>query len=616
MVRQHVKLFGILLPLYVLAWMLQGQLFLNWDVSSLLFATKKWLAGGTYSKEFFTPNPPLILYLYTPVVFLSQLMSTHNVILFRVYIFFLASLSLYSCYRFTLNIFAKEDSQLAYLFLIALIFIILFLPFYEFGQRDHLFFIFMMPYVLMLICRLQNKVIRPRYAISIGIFAGLGFALKPQFMIPFILMEFYFVFYKKNWLAFIRPETLAIVTIFFIYLFILFYFQKDYVYRMIPFLINNYYSSVSYSWKDLVNCPITTFSCITIMFYLIQFRDKSCFVIKNVLAIALIGSLASFFLQSTTWYYHTIPSFSLAFLLSVVLFTLFVRRTGITQYDLLLSIILVVCLSIILYNQAPFVRFTLIFAPTTFFCFFAILFGFLFYLIPVKKPPLHILGYFLLILTITGLYSYLAFWTSFYVFQFYSTLTLLFLLLAFCVSRLKVDVSYYVIAGMLGTLLFVIPFFLLINLYQSGLSYKKFILNKLIAFVRTQPDKPSVYFFSRTVFHGFPLVDYTNVNMEERFDCLWMIKAIDKSAFGKETKKLTYFKNSDSSFFLNMISEDLHEKKPLLVFIEKPIPNYHVDLLPYFLQNQRFRNEWKFYRYLTSIKFYKQDGLDVYKRTL
>ena len=61
--------------LVLLAICIQLTIFLNFDVTYLTHAAKLLLEGGTYTHGFFETNPPLILFLYMPPLFLSEATS-------------------------------------------------------------------------------------------------------------------------------------------------------------------------------------------------------------------------------------------------------------------------------------------------------------------------------------------------------------------------------------------------------------------------------------------------------------------------------------------------------------------------------------------------------------
>jgi hypothetical protein len=276
--------------IYVLAWLMQSYLLLNWDVAWLMHAAGKLLAGGSYSKDFFEWNPPMILYLSMPPVLLSKVGWLSLVQAEHVYVFFIASISLLLCWHGNR------------IFIVVLAICYLIVPVYEFGQREHLMLMLTMPYILSVAYKQQ------KYNILNSILAGIGFALKPYFLIVPLLLEIY------NGKP-IRLETLIIISILLAYLATIFLFYPDYIHAVIPLALRLYHQGFNAPWKNLLCHPAAIFCYVVIVFYFVSSRDR----LKTVLFLALIGFLFAFFMQKTAWYYHLYPAFVFAILLASVM---------------------------------------------------------------------------------------------------------------------------------------------------------------------------------------------------------------------------------------------------------------------------------------------------------
>lgn len=134
--------------------------------------------------------------------------------------------------------------------------------------------------------------------------------------------------------------------------------------------------------------------------------------------------------------------------------------------------------------------------------------------------------------------------------------------------------------------------------------------------MKENDNNNKLYIFSNLPRFGFPLIEYTNTKVAQRFDTFWMtsglLKKIEKE--GNE-KVVQHFRNNDY-FFMQMINEDFQKNKPDFVFIEAANDKQSVfNYLYYFLQDKEFVNQWRFYNYFTTIRF---NGIDhfllVYKR--
>lgn len=312
--KTNVLYVTAIIGIFMLGWIMQSRLLLNWDVSWLIHATRRLMAGGTYIKDFPDINPPMILYLTIPVILLSKFLSITTIVAMRLYIFLMASVSLCMCYSLIKNIFSQKDRGRGYLFLIILAVIFLILPIYEFGQREHVMVILIMPYLLAATYRLQGGKINLWFAIVIGLLAGAGFCIKPFFLATFALIELYSILYKRQFFAWIRPEVVIILSLLAAYAISTVLLQPDYFKIIIPLALRFYYIAVHYSWDKLILHPILLFSYSMIIFSAIQYHENQYKVLNNILVLTLIGFMIAYFMQQTTWYYHLLPVFALSIL--------------------------------------------------------------------------------------------------------------------------------------------------------------------------------------------------------------------------------------------------------------------------------------------------------------
>src|SRR5688572_4558254 len=71
----------------LIAWFYQSSIYYDSDNSILLHEAARLLQGGTYAGQFFETSPPMILYLYLPVVLLAKLLALPFYLIFRIYLF-------------------------------------------------------------------------------------------------------------------------------------------------------------------------------------------------------------------------------------------------------------------------------------------------------------------------------------------------------------------------------------------------------------------------------------------------------------------------------------------------------------------------------------------------
>lgn len=345
----------LLISIFAIAWVMHHPLAPSWDTIWLMEAAKRMLHGGTYTHDFFETNPPLIFFLYLPPIFISSLLHLDIMTSFRGYIFFLSAASLLLCYPWAKRIFSKQNPWMLPLILMALSICYLILPLYELGQRDHLLVILTMPYLFITAYRLENGSVNPLAALMLGLLAGIGFSLKPHFLITPLLIELYCMLKQKNIFYWWRPEVLALGCFMGCYLMAVVIFFPDYFSFIIPFSLRHYYAVIGSSLSSLLLPPLALFCWLPfILFFLTRPQLKTYKYLSVIFLLALTGFLFSYISQRNTFYYHFIPPLSLAILLFTLLFTPFLlqhRNNKIAFIFILLTAISFFILPILQWHQ-------------------------------------------------------------------------------------------------------------------------------------------------------------------------------------------------------------------------------------------------------------------------
>ena len=351
---QMNKLFFIsaLIFLYVGAWTLQNYLGFEPDTCWLLYASKFFLEGGTYTKNFFDPDPPMILYLYTPIIFLTKLFAIKLNTALRIYVFFLTSLSLGLCYFLANKIFSKRAQLPKHAFLLGIVFISLVLPMNEFGQRDHLTIILVMPYFLLIAYRLQGYAVNSYTAIFIGLLAGLGFAIKPFFLVPFVLVEFMYMAATHDFWGWIRLEVLTIAFILFAYLAIIYIYHNEYIFVVVPFAMRRFYQAFNATFEGVIYKSLAIFCYIMAFLCILFYKINPYRVLTGVLYVALIGFLFSYYVQQNGWFHHIFPAYAVGILLGILLVAALVSNIHNTSLYLFIPTVIILSIVFFLFSMA------------------------------------------------------------------------------------------------------------------------------------------------------------------------------------------------------------------------------------------------------------------------
>ncbi len=324
--RQHALYWWIpLILLSVFAYFIQAHLYLHKDVAIIIHTAATMLAGETYTKDIFEPNPPMIFYLSMPAIILAKTLSISIPSAIRIYFIIFAFFSLNLSY-FLIKKIVEKNTLLLYLLSYVTAYVLLFLPAQQFAQREHFLLTLILPYLFAAALRLENQHLNPVLAVIIGIMAGIGFSIKPHFFPALALVEIYFIYHKRHFFGWIRVETLCIASVFSTYIAAIFLFYPTYLSNVLP-LWMPYYSAVAHPILDVLLHPGLLYCMTVIIAYFMARRVNQYKMISHVFLLALSGFICSYIVPRVTWYHHILPALGIACLLATIIFEQVIAQT-------------------------------------------------------------------------------------------------------------------------------------------------------------------------------------------------------------------------------------------------------------------------------------------------
>jgi hypothetical protein len=165
--------------------------FVRPDMAFLLYAAGRVLDGARLYRDVVEINPPMIIALNLPPVLLGRALGVNDVLVYRVLTVAGMAGGLWLIARLSRRL-APRDEVLSGGLLILSGFVLLLLPGVDFGQREHLLAALVLPYVVACMARAVSRPVSPAMGVVVGALAGAGFALKPQFVVLWPVMEAYF----------------------------------------------------------------------------------------------------------------------------------------------------------------------------------------------------------------------------------------------------------------------------------------------------------------------------------------------------------------------------------------------------------------------------------------
>jgi hypothetical protein len=176
----------------------------------------------------------------------------------------------------------------------------------EFGQREHLLVTAALPYLCIFALNLDGARKQPLAETIAGVLAGLGCALKPQFLIAFALLELIGALHGQR---LVRRLTISAATTVAVYIAAILWFEPAYVTDALPLGIALYGAS-DVSWLQLVreSRAVLLGDVVAVALWWIYRRRVTDSAVPMTLAVFAAGSILVWFLEGKAWFYHRLPA--------------------------------------------------------------------------------------------------------------------------------------------------------------------------------------------------------------------------------------------------------------------------------------------------------------------
>jgi len=288
---------------------------LNHDPSFLLLATRRWLHGATLYRDIMETNPPLIFYLMAPAVVLSEWSGISASTVFVILVCIAAGISVAWCWSLLSRVTAIPLSA-RYVIVAACFAALLVTPAYNFGQREHMFIILALPYLIAMGLAPAGLQPSAREKIALGLFAVLGFALKPYFLIPAVLVSLALCLQQRSWRPLLDPANVTIGLGCVAYLIFAAVFHPAYFNTIIP-LGADIYGAIA---DDTANIPVRSILPLVLIASVVSVGHPSPPLRNSLLALSavLLGLWLVFAIQRKVWDYQILPFESMGLIVAVI----------------------------------------------------------------------------------------------------------------------------------------------------------------------------------------------------------------------------------------------------------------------------------------------------------
>ena len=279
------------------------------DVAWLLYVARKWLGGQRLYEDLVEVNPPLIIWLYAIPAWIAGLLGLQPK---SVASPFFAVLMLGSAWWTAVLLQGRAAIFTRRLPVFATIAtLLLLLPGVEFGQREHLLAASVLPYLVLFVRGLEGEK-EPRWsAISVGIVAGLGCALKPSYAIAFVLMELAGAMRGHR---LFRAASLSFAGAALIYGAVVVTFCPAFLTKAVPLALALYGGTDTPVWQIIWESRrlLIGLTAVLALYWINReaLQRRSPFLRHLLLALTVfaVGATISYLSQGKNWFYHQLPA--------------------------------------------------------------------------------------------------------------------------------------------------------------------------------------------------------------------------------------------------------------------------------------------------------------------
>jgi len=301
---------GVVAALLAVTFVVRLQSLINHDTAWYLYAGARYLEGGALYRDVFVEvNPPLAFFLTLPPVVLSQLTGWFAVDLFVVYFYLLIAASLAVTWRL---LGADPDlppsTRHGVLVLAAIVLTVG--PADQFGQREHFLMALVLPYLVLTALRARGRELSWAAAAALGFAAGLGFALKPHYLLVPLALEVYRLAATRRWRAVVRAETLGLVAAGAAYGAVVVWLAPDYLSRIVPYALavyNQAYQNPLWAVLWRVETVMLPLGCLA---QVGTRRNQASPQLGDVSMLASAVFFLAYAIQMKGWSYHLYPASS------------------------------------------------------------------------------------------------------------------------------------------------------------------------------------------------------------------------------------------------------------------------------------------------------------------
>ncbi|NOJ39416.1 DUF3488 domain-containing protein [Bradyrhizobium australiense] len=297
---------------FMVAIILRGILPFNVDVSWWLIVCERMLDGQRLYVDILETNPPMAGAVYFLGVALARAIHARPEVVTNGLIFLSIATSLALTWRaLRFSSFGERARRAAAVWAAALLAI---LPMYDFGQREHLALVLLLPALAVYVLRANGERVTPSAILIAGLCAATTMNFKPYFVFAVGFCILTAAAHARDWRVLFAPENWIAAALVVIHALCIVAFYPEYFTLVYP-LVRDVYLLLKAPLLAILLTSATLLWLVAIMVVLaMQSQRRKVDAAAVVMMAGSLGFAISFFVQGKGWGYHAYPMVALGLL--------------------------------------------------------------------------------------------------------------------------------------------------------------------------------------------------------------------------------------------------------------------------------------------------------------
>ena len=276
----------------------------NHDEAFFIEVAGRLLDGGHFGTDIVDINPPHVWLISAVPVWLARQIGLRIDIAATLFTALMAAWSLVMVDR----LLEARAWRRALVVLAAIL--VLFVPGYDFGQREHWMVLLALPYIVACGLRAEGATVSVAFGVVIGAAACFGFCMKPYYLLVPVALELWLLARTRRLSSLITAETVALGGAGLCYLALTLVYERAYFERELPDALLGYWAYKA-SLGEVLSTAVMLVAppvLLALLCYSTRNRGERTPALAQAFAVAGTTFLAAAMIQMKPWPYHFVPS--------------------------------------------------------------------------------------------------------------------------------------------------------------------------------------------------------------------------------------------------------------------------------------------------------------------